>query len=554
MNAWLRFWEHSTAGHQLIAFALVAAGGLALSRLRIGKVSVGIAGVLFAGLVFARSGVRVEHHVLEFIREFGLILFVFSIGLQLGPGFFSSLRRTGLKLNLLAAGNVLLGVAVCVVILHLSGMPLPVAAGLLSGATTNTPSLAAAQQALVEIGAGDEAVQTQGVAYALAYPFGVCGVIIAMFAARRFVARRLPASGAAEAASPMAREEPKVGRANLEVRNPGLAGSTIAGSFAKVRGLNVSRLRRGDTLCVPTPAHVLAAGDQLLVVGLPDALAQARMLAGGEAAQDLRELDGPVINRRVIVTHREVIGKNFTTLQLQARFGVAATRLSRHGMEFAPEPGLRVQFGDILTLVGTSDAIAETARLLGDSPKELDHTRVGPFFLGILLGVLLGMVPVALPGLPAPVRLGLAGGPLVVAILLGRLGSIGPMVWYVPPNASLALREIGIVLFLACVGLKSGDMFFQYLFSVQGLGWMALGTAITLVPVMFTAWMARRFARLPLPETCGLLAGSMTDPPALAFAQQTHEGTGTSVAYATVYPLVMLLRVLTAQMLVFFAA
>ncbi|MDR0352101.1 MAG: putative transporter [Opitutaceae bacterium] len=554
MSAWLRFWEHSTAGHQLIAFALVAAGGLALGRLKIGRVSVGIAGVLFAGLVFARSGVRVEPHVLEFTREFGLILFVFSIGLQLGPGFFSSLRRTGLKLNLLAAGNVLLGVAVCVVILRLAGVPLPVAAGLLSGATTNTPSLAAAQQALIGAGADDGAVQAQGVAYALAYPFGVCGVILAMLAARRFVARPLPGGGASGAASPPVREEPKVGRANLEVRNPGLAGATIADSFARVRGLNVSRLWRGGALCVPAPARALAIGDQLLVVGLPGALAQARMLAGGEAERDLRELDGPVNNRRVIVTRREAVGKNFAALQLQTRFGVAATRLSRHGMEFAPEPGLRVQFGDILTLVGASDAIAEAARLLGDSPKELDHTRVGPFFFGILLGVLLGMAPVALPGLPAPARLGLAGGPLVVAILLGRLGGIGPVVWHVPPNAGLALREIGIVLFLACVGLKSGDMFFQYLFSMQGLGWMALGAVITLAPVMGTAWMARRFARLPLPETCGLLAGAMTDPPALAFARQTHGDTGAPVAYATVYPLVMLLRVLAAQMLVFLAA
>jgi putative transport protein len=534
----------------VIVFALVAAAGLTLSRVKIGQVSIGIVGVLFAGLVLARLGLQVEHHVLEFIREFGLILFVFSIGLQLGPGFFASLRRTGLKLNVLAAANVLLGVGMTVLVLKLAGVPLPVAAGLLSGGTTNTPSLAAAQQALGEVGMGDVAVRTQGVAYALAYPFGVFGVILAMLAARHLGQRKEKALLAAAAAP----EVPGIGRASLEVRNPGLAGSTVGASFGKVGGLNVSRLRRGEVLGVPAPEHVLCVGDQLLVVGLPDSLEQARMLAGGEAAQDLRELDGPVSNRRVIITHREVIGKSFAALQLQARFGVAATRLSRHGMELAPAPGLRVQFGDILTLVGTADAIGEAACLLGDSPRELEHTRVGPFFLGILLGVLLGMVPVALPGLPASVRLGLAGGPLVVAILLGRLGSLGPIVWYVPPNAGLALREIGIVLFLACVGLKSGHLFFEYLTSLQGLVWMGLGAAITLVPVMVSVWLARRFMRLPLPETCGLLAGAMTDPPALAFAQQAHEGSGTSVAYATVYPLTMLLRVLSAQMLVFLAA
>ena len=550
MNAWMNFWTGATTASQLAAFALVAAVGLALGRLRIGGVGVGIAGVLLSGLVFARLGVRVDGHVLQFVREFGLILFVFSIGLRLGPGFFASLRRTGLRLNALAMGNVLLGVVVCVGVLHVAGVPLPVAAGLLSGATTNTPSLAAAQQALAEVGAGDGAVQRLSVAYALAYPFGVCGVILAMLAARRFVARPLPE----RCPPPPVLEEPRMGRMSLEVRNPGLAGSTLGSAFARVRGLNVSRLRRGDVLRVPVAGDVLEIGDQLLVVGVPEALEQAKLLAGGEIEQDLRRLEGPLINRPVIVTRREVVGKTFEALQLQSRFGVVATRLSRHGMEFAPEPGLRVQFGDILTIVGTADAVGETARVLGNSPKELEHARIGPFFFGILAGVLLGMIPVALPGLPAPVRLGLAGGPLVVAILLGRLGSLGPVVWYVPPNASLALREIGIVLFLACVGLKSGGMFFEYLFSLQGLGWMALGAAITFFPVMFTAWAARHFARLPEAETCGLLAGAMTDPPALAFAQQTYEGHGTSVAYATVYPLVMLLRVLSAQMLVFFAA
>lgn len=548
MNAWLRFWESPTTGHQIIAFAIVAAVGLALSRIQIRKVSVGIAGVLFAGLVFARLGVKVDHHVLEFIREFGLILFVFSIGLQLGPGFFSSLRKTGLKLNLFAAFNVLLGVGVCVGIFYIAKIPLPVAAGLLSGATTNTPSLAAAQQALVEVGAADNAIQTQGVAYALAYPFGVCGVIIAMLVTRHIAAR--PSKKKADAA---AQPESSVQHANLEVRNPGLAGRSIAECFGFIRGATISRLRRNGILSVPMPEHILAEGDQLLVVGTPPAIAQVRILAGGESQEDLRHVDGPLISRRVIVTHGEVIGKTFSALQLPLRFGVAATRLSRQSMEFPTEPGLRVQFGDIVTLVGREDAINAAGRMLGNSPKELEHTRVGPFFLGILLGVLLGMVPLALPGLPAPVRLGLAGGPLIVAILLGRLGNLGPLVWYVPPNASLALREIGIVLFLACVGLKSGDLFFEYLISGQGLGWMALGTLITFVPIMVTAVLARRYGRLPVPETCGLLAGSMTDPPALAFAQQSHEGSGTSVAYATVYPLVMLLRVLSAQMFVFFS-
>ncbi len=528
----------------LIAFTVVAAAGLALARLKIRGVGVGVAGVLFAGLACGRLGLEVDPHVLEFVREFGLILFVFSIGLQLGPGFFASLRRTGLKLNLLAAANVLLGVAAAVAVWKLAALPLPVAAGLLSGATTNTPSLAAAAQALAETGADAAALAQHGSAYALAYPFGVFGVIAAMLLARRF----LPKAGGTAASSV---PEPTVLARNLVVRNPALAGRPLGEAFPSGRGLTVSRLRHADTTVVPAPGRQLALGDILLVVGETEALQQAMLLAGGESPVDLRAHDGPIVSRRLIVTHREAIGRSFAALQLQARCNVAATRLARHGLEFVPEPELRVQFGDVLTLVGTSDAIAEAARLLGDSPKELEHTRVGPLFFGILLGVLVGLIPIALPGLPAPVRLGLAGGPLVVAILLGRLGSLGPLVWYVPANASLALREIGIVLFLACVGLKSGDAFFTHLLDGSGLAWMGLAAAITFVPVALTAWFARRQVGLPVDATCGLLAGAMTDPPALAFAQQTNSGNGTAVAYATVYPLTMLLRVLSAQVLVF---
>lgn len=545
MNAWSAFWSTQAVSHQVLAFALVAAVGLAIGRLQYRNIGVGIAGVLFSGLLFGHFGIRVDHHILEFIRELGLILFVFSIGLQLGPGFFASLRRTGLKLNLLAAGNVSLGVLSCIGILHLAHIPLPVAAGLLSGATTNTPSLAAAQQVLRENGASQQALETQGAAYALAYPFGVCGVIIAMLLARRF-SPRSPHNAAARNAS-----EPALRAANLQVINPGVFGRTLSSAFAPSPGVTISRLSRRGKISVPALDTVLEKDDLLLAVGPTAMIEKAQMIAGGSSSVDLRTLDGPVTSRRMIVTHSEVVGKSLASLQLQSRCGVAATRLYRHGMELVPEPSLRLQLGDVLHLVGTSEAIVDAGHLLGDAPKELEHTRVGPLFFGILLGVLLGMLPIALPGMPTSIRLGLAGGPLVVAILLGRIGSIGPIVWYVPANAGLALREIGIVLFLACVGLKSGDLFFHHLFDGAGLAWAALGAAITIIPILFTAWIARRFLGLPLPDTCGVLAGSMTDPPALAFAQKAHEGSATSVAYATVYPLTMLLRVVSAQVLIF---
>lgn len=541
------FWTHGHTAQHLLAFALVAATGLALSRLQFRKLGLGIAGVLFAGLILGHLGVSVDHHVLEFVREFGLILFVFSIGLQLGPGFFSSFRKAGLKLNLLAMSNVLLGVLVCLVLVYAAGLSVPVAAGLLSGATTNTPSLAAAQQALVATGVGETEIATHGTAYALAYPFGVFGVILSMIAAKRFPQRKQSERNELREVC-----DARLGLSNLKICNPGLSGQKLSSLVNACGGIVVSRLLRGGTLSVPTPDTRLERDDCLLVVGKKECLEKARMLTGAEAGTDLRTLEGPITARRMIVTHKEVVGKSFEALQLHETCGTVPTRLMRNGMEFLPEARLRVQFGDVLTLVGTSRAIEDAGKLLGDSPKELEHTRVGPLFFGILLGVLVGMIPIPLPGIPAPVRLGLAGGPLLVAILLGRLGSLGPIVWYVPANASLALREIGIVLFLACVGLKSGDLFFEYLLNGQGLVWMALGTAITFIPVLLTAWVGRRLAGLSLPETCGLLAGSMTDPPALAYAQQTHQGNDTSVAYATVYPLTMLLRVLTAQVLVFF--
>ena len=542
-----QYWSSGSTSECLLAFALVAAVGLAFAHLKFRKLGLGVAGVLFAGLILGHAGVSAEPHVLDFIRDFGLILFVFSIGLQLGPGFFSSLRKTGLKLNMLAAFNVLMGVLMCVVILYLSGVDIAVAAGLLSGATTNTPSLAAAQQALSAVGAQEGATRLQGTAYALAYPFGVIGVIAAMLIARRFIPREKKPMGKDAVAS----DEPVVKVCNLAVRNPGLAGRKVGSILASCKGIAISRMSHDGKTSVPVADTVVGLGDILLVVGQDEALDNARMLIGADSDVDLRQTDGPIISRRTIVTHSEAVGRTFASLQLQATCGVVATRLIRHGIEFVPTPKLRVQFGDMLMLVGTADALADAGKILGDSPKELEQTHVGPLFLGILLGVLVGLIPIALPGMPAPLRLGLAGGPLIVAIILGRIGSIGPIVWYVPPNAGLALREIGIVLFLACVGLKSGDLFFESLMNGQGFAWMGLGAAITFVPVFVTAFLARKVVGLSVSETGGLLAGSMTDPPALAYAQRTYDSSETSVAYATVYPLTMLLRVLSAQLLIF---
>lgn len=547
--AWLDSLLHGThAAHTILVVSLTVALGLAIGAHRVRNLGLGVAGVLFAGLLLGHFGLHVEGEVLEFIREFGLILFVFSIGLQLGPGFFASLRRSGLALNGLAALNVALGAAVCAAIALLTSTGLPAAVGLFSGATTNTPSLAAAQQALALTGAGEDALKAQGMAYALAYPFGIIGTILAMVLARHFLAPRR------ERTAPSGEAGPGLDNRNFEVRNPALVGQSLGSIAALARGATISRIGRGGEVSVASPGTLLQAGDVLHAVGRPAALETLRLLAGAEAAVDLRGVAGPLVNRRAIVTHREAIGTPLGQLGLQERHGVVATRLVRGALELVPEPSLRLQFGDVLMLVGAETGVAAAAADLGNSPKELDHARIGPLFLGIVIGVVVGSIPFAIPGLSTPVRLGLAGGPLIVAILLSRLGSLGPLVWYVPPNANHVIREIGIALFLACVGLKSGDRFLTTLLDGPGLTWIALGAILTFAPLLVTGFLARRILRLPHPETCGLLAGSMTDPPALAFAQQIHDGTRPAVTYATVYPLVMLLRVVGAQLLVLLLA
>jgi putative transport protein len=351
--------------HQLFALALVAAFGLALGNLRICGVGLGVAGVLFSGLALAYLGLGADGHIIEFVRDFGLILFIFSIGLQLGPGFFTSLRHEGLRLNALAALNVALGVAVCLGLLHMAGLDAPVALGLLSGATTNTPSLAAAQQVFGAAEGGDAAMQLQGLSYALAYPFGIGGIIVTMLLARRFRPRK------GERKAPDVQKGPPVDAQNLEVLNPGLAGLTLAEAFDACKGLTISRLGRGDTVTIPRPDTILQPGDILLAVGDYAGLKQARMIAGGVSTKELRAKEGPVTNRRVIVTHAEVLGRTLAALQLRQRHGVVVTRLVRHGLEIVPDAGTRLQFGDVVMLVGTGESVADAAQRLGDSKKEL---------------------------------------------------------------------------------------------------------------------------------------------------------------------------------------
>jgi Predicted permease len=551
MDWLINLFSNESVARTVVLLAAAGATGTAFGKLKVRGVGLGVAGVLFAGLVLGHLKLAPHHEVLDFVREFGLILFVYTLGLQIGPGFFASLRSRGLMLNLFAASIVLLGTAVAATVILTGRVPITAGSGLLSGATTNTPSLAAAGEAFMQVGAGPDATAIQGLAYAVAYPFGIIGIILTMLMVRTLFRVDVAAEVRAAEASLRPAVPPPTGR-SLEVRNANLVGMRIdaipglAGS-----GVVVSRFSRGGVVAVARPDTTLALGDVLHAVGPTEGLDALRVVVGADAGVDLKALPGDVTNRRLLVTQGAVLGKALGELSTLAQHNVVVTRVTRQGLEFTPTPGFRLQFGDILMAVGEAPGIDAVAATVGNSPKSLEHPHPIPFFLGIALGVVVGSIPLAVPGLPAPVKLGLAGGPLVVAILLSRAANTGSLVWHLPPSANLALREIGITLFLAAVGIKSGEKFVSILLEGDGLAWLGWGALVTAVPLLLVGLLARAWKKLNYAEICGLLAGSMTDPPALAFAQQTTGSDAPAVAYASVYPLVMLLRVFCAQLLVF---
>jgi putative transport protein len=542
-----------SAALTVLILSAAAAFGLALGSVRVRGASMGIGGVLFAGLALGKvlGPGNLNPHVLEFARDFGLILFVYTIGVQAGPGFMASLRRQGLPLNLLAAAVVLLGVAVTVVVAKIGGVPMSNAVGLFAGATTNTPSLAAASQALRDAkGAAGAALVPGTVAgYAIAYPFGIVGIILTMLLLRAVFRVNLRREAAA-----LAEEEPErrpLARVNLQVDNPNLEGRRV-GDIPVAGGGDVviSRVQHDGQTRVARPDTVVHRGDHVLAVGPSKALDDLRVVVGTEIKADLAALPGAVTTRRVLVTQPAVLGQTVDQLDLAGRLGVRVTRVRRGEVEVSPSPQVPLQFGDTLTVVGENEAIRRAAAELGDSLKQLNHPQIVSVFVGIALGVVLGSLPLRLPGVPAPVKLGLAGGPLIAAILLSRLGHAGPLIWHMPVSANFALRELGIALFLACVGVNAGGTFFETLAGGPGLYWMACGAAITAVPILTVGLFARAVLKMNYMTLCGLLSGSMTDPPALAFATAVTGSEVPNISYAAVYPLVMLLRVVAAQVLV----
>ncbi len=542
--------------HTLLILSLVAAAGVFLGSLRIRGIGLGVAGVLFAGLLFGHFGVRLDAHVMEFVREFGLILFVYTIGMQVGPGFFASLRRQGLPLNLMATAVVLLGALVTLAVVWLGRIDMRVAVGLFAGGTTNTPALGAAQQALKNLpldpAVADEMAKLPGLGYAVAYPFGILGIILTMGIIRALFRIR-PQEEAEALTRQLQSGLPQVTTLNIRVENPNLNGLPIkripglAGS-----GVVISRVFKGQEVDVAAPETILHAGDVLLAVGPPDRIADIQLIIGSPASVDLKALPSRLTTRRVVVTQKKILGKTLEELDLHRVYGVTITRISRADIEFTPTPNFRLQFADTVLVVGEEEAIDRVARELGNSPKQLNHPQIMPIFVGIALGVILGSWPLRMPQMPAAIQLGLAGGPLLAAIVLSRIGRIGPLIYYMPLSANFMLREVGITLFLACVGLRAGDKFLATLMAGDGLYWIAAAGLITLLPLLVVGLAARWILQLNFTSLCGLLAGSMTDPPALAFANSLNNSDAPSISYATVYPLTMLLRVLSAQILVLF--
>lgn len=534
--------------------ALVAVVGLFIGNVKFRGIGLGIGGVLFGGIIVghfvSQAGMTLSSDMLHVIQEFGLILFVYTIGIQVGPGFFASLRVSGLRLNLFAVLIVIIGGLVTAILHKLFDIPLPVVLGIFSGAVTNTPALGAGQQILRDLGTPMEMVDQMGMSYAMAYPFGICGILFTMWMLR-VIFRVNVETEAQQHESSRTNGGALIRTINIRVENPNLHDLAIKDvSILNGDKIICSRLKREETLKVPSPDTIIQLGDLLHLVGQPADLHNAQLVIGQEVDTSLSTKGTDLRVERVVVTNENVLGKRIRDLHFKERYDVVISRLNRAGVELVASGDISLQFGDILNLVGRPSAIDAVANVLGNAQQKLQQVQMLPVFIGIGLGVLLGSIPVFVPGFPAALKLGLAGGPLIMALILGRIGSIGKLYWFMPPSANLALRELGIVLFLSVVGLKSGGDFVNTLVNGEGLSWIGYGALITAVPLITVGILARMLAKMNYLTMCGMLAGSMTDPPALAFANNLHPTSGAAaLSYATVYPLVMFLRIITPQLL-----
>lgn len=543
----------SSVAHAVLTFALVITVGILLGKIKIKGVSLGITWILFVGIIFSHFGMTVDNDVRHFVQEFGLILFVFSIGLQVGPGFFASFKHGGMTLVGCATAIVLLGVLTTYVIHVATGTPIPTMVGILSGAVTNTPGLGAAQQAYADAsGVNDPSI---ALGYAVAYPLGVVGIILSMIFIR--YALRIDFKKEDEGLAELANEQKLAEKVSVEFTNQIIEGRSVEYVRDLVnRQFVISRVMHADGSITMADADTkIHLGDRLWVICQAEDVEAVVAFLGHRV--ELTDEDwgnntpnAELISRRILITKSSINGKKFSDLRLRTKYGITITRVNRAGMDLIPYQGLELQVGDRVMVVGPAKSVAKVADVLGNSLKKLDHPNLITIFVGIALGVLLGSIP--LLNVPQPVKLGLAGGPLIVAILIGRFGTHFHLVTYTTASANLMLREVGIALFLAAVGIGAGDGFVEAVVN-GGYRWIGYGFIITVVPILIVAIIARLRLKMNYYTLMGLIAGSTTDPPALAYANATAGNDMPAVGYSTVYPMVMFLRVLTAQIFILFA-
>ena len=550
---WNLMTNHESVAYTVIVYSVVIAVGVALGKIKIFGISFGIAWVLFAGIAMAEMGFTVNMHIQHFIKEFGLILFVYTIGLQVGPGFFSAFKREGIKLNLLAILSIVTCVATVIAIHYITQTDMSTLVGIMSGAVTNTPGLGAANAALAEK-FGEEAPSLTTM-YAVAYPFGVLGIIIVMLGLKSIFKVNLDSEKRLNSVR-HSKDQVVINRFAIKVTNPSLFGKKLS-VIKKTLDFDftISRMCRKGEILLANAETLIEEGDIVLIVANQKENEKFFTLMGDSVSiTDYfpDEKDMRYTSRRINVTQRAIFTKTLAELDVRRRFGVTISRVFRAGVEFVPSANTKLQFGDTITVIGDETHIQLVSKEFGNSKRRLQTPHIAELFMGITLGVLLGSIPFSIPGIPGAVRLGLAGGPLIVAILISRYGGKFSVTHYVSQSANLMVREIGIVLFLASVGLDARAQFVQTLLHGDGLYWMSLGALITLIPLLVTSIVARIKAKLDYLEICGLLSGASTDPPALAFANDMSNSEIPALTYASVYPLTTFLRIMVAQLLIVF--
>lgn len=546
---WLRelFIDHSVI-QAVVVVSLITAMGLVLGKVKILGISLGVTFVFFIGILAGHLGLSIDPQMLNYAESFGLILFVYALGLQVGPGFFGSFRKGGITLNMLALAVVLLGTVMTILFHVFTGVSLSDMVGILSGAVTNTPALGAAQQTLkqLQIEETDPALGC-----AVTYPLGVVGVIIALVVIRKmFLDRTVPTPG----------EDMKSHTTfivGFQVCNPGIFGKTIRETaLLAYHKFVISRLWRDGRVSIPTSDTVLQEGDRLLVITSETEVGTLAMLFGEQEHVDWNKddidwntIDSQLISQRILVTRSEINGKKLGSLRLRNHFGINITRIYRAGVELLATPELVLQLGDKLTVVGEANAIANVEKVLGNKVMSLKEPNLVAVFVGIVLGLIVGSIPFVIPGVSFPVKLGIAGGPIIMGILMGAFGPRLHMITYTTRSANLMLRALGLSMYLACLGLDAGVHFFETVFRAEGLLWLGLGFAVTIVPVLIVAFIALKIMKVDFGSVSGMLCGSMSNPMALNYANMIVTGDNPSVAYATVYPLTMFIRVIIAQLI-----